>query len=241
MLWFYKIRGTAISDFRKSFLLKFKPLSNTYDGVLDMDKAIALFEELADIPEIPYGYLRTGCNERSIVMSDLLLQAGYRPDRIWADNRIEGEMMIYQSEDGEMAAWGFHVAVVLNVGTGVDETTPLVFDPAIFDGPVTVDEWRDKIMRSNNLEQLPHNDAPMYIAMSVMDDPDPWGDMVAQAHMTLPDLQSEQERTLGDIKRMVWESSIKKEFCERAGRNRKASGQTWLTKRSFKTSSPPNP
>lgn len=219
-----------ISNFKTTELLGFDPLQNTYDVVLDMGKAIALFDELADRSDIPHGYMRTGCFERSVIMVDLMLEAGYKPERVWAHNKTDGAI-IYQSEDGEMAAWGYHVAPALKIETELGKDETIVFDPAIFDGPVRIDQWQKHMRGANKITMLPYYDRAdnaKYIDLS-----EPWDETVEMIKSLLPDLQSEQGRTMGDVKRMVWESSIKKEFCARAGVVRKASGQTWVTKRSF--------
>ncbi|MGM0422973.1 MAG: protein-glutamine glutaminase family protein [Pseudomonadota bacterium] len=106
---------------------------------VSFERAIMLFDELSGIKQIPFGYLADGCHARAAVMSDLLVRAGYAPMKAWIFN-VEANMSMIPPK-GEPASWWFHVAPALKVKLSKEKDEPLIFDPAMYDGPVTIQEW----------------------------------------------------------------------------------------------------
>lgn len=114
---------------------------------LSFDQALALFDELSNVKTIPYAHLENGCHLRASVMCDLMVKSGYAPMKAWMFNGKSD--LCHISPKGEKAVWWFHVAPTLKVALAKgDEAEPLVFDPSLYDGPVTVQEWCKPIITS---------------------------------------------------------------------------------------------
>lgn len=226
--------------FRKSELLPLKALENTYDGVFDMDKALALFEELADHPSIPYGFVNSGCWHRANIVCDLLQKAGFKPEKVWAGGQQTNDIM-YMSPEDNIAFWSYHTAPVLKVETELGRIETLVFDPSMFDGPVHLQQWQEKMIGNITFEQrtmtaLPESVFSKEFRVEFAD----WKKQIDQAAERLPEYTANEFMALRGERRTVWESSIKKEFCEKAQRPRKEYGLTWQLKGS-KIAPPPKP
>ncbi|MGM0422974.1 MAG: protein-glutamine glutaminase family protein [Pseudomonadota bacterium] len=114
---------------------------------LSFEQALALFDELSSIQKIPHAYLKDGCQHRATVMCDLMVRSGYAPMKAWMFNSETDLNLV--SARGEEITWWFHVAPSLKVSLpkgGKEES--LVFDPAMYDGPVTIKEWCRPIITS---------------------------------------------------------------------------------------------
>lgn len=114
--------------------------------------ALALFDRLADM-DLAFGYSQTGCQARAHLMCLEMIRLGHAPAKIWAfedaDLRLE---FLLPGHDGVSVSWWFHVAPVLPVDNGDGQgPQPMVFDPGMFDGPVTPRQW------AGRMRALPQN------------------------------------------------------------------------------------
>lgn len=104
--------------------------------------ALALFDRLADM-DLAFGYSQTGCQARAHMMCLEMIRLGHAPAKIWAfeDARQRLEFLL-PGRDGLAISWWFHVAPVLEIASEDGKgTQAMVFDPGMFDGPVTPARW----------------------------------------------------------------------------------------------------
>jgi hypothetical protein len=102
-------------------------------------EARALFDELAARTDIAWNYAPDGCSARAHLMVEAMLKKGVTPGKAWTF-RGEGLEFLWVETPEEPVWWFYHVAPTVPVQTA-NGVVDLVFDPSIFDRPVTVEEW----------------------------------------------------------------------------------------------------
>lgn len=129
--------------------------------VISQERAIEVFDLLKQMNNIAYGYTDDGCYARAHLMCRKLFDTGLMPEKAWAFETEHRELIV-KFPHGEQT-WWFHVAPVLNVEDGKGGHTQMVFDPSLFDGPVTLKEWGD-IMQAgaDQIFIVPCGKAPGY-------------------------------------------------------------------------------
>lgn len=101
--------------------------------------AKVLFEILKGHKEIPFLYPQDGCYARAHAMALILEKLGVITGKIY----IEGKLQIESNRSPNgIVDWVYHVAPIVMVREG-DKEVLKVFDPSMFDHPVTVDEWEN--------------------------------------------------------------------------------------------------
>lgn len=126
---------------------------------LTLDKAVEIFDLLADMQDIAFGYKRDGCYARAHIMCRRLVEMGLSASKAWA---FEGKKSLrFVSPEGNKTHWCYHVAAALSVqmpGGGIQD---VVLDPSLFDGPVSLKEWGDIMAASpEKLQIVPFGIAP---------------------------------------------------------------------------------
>lgn len=126
---------------------------------LSIEQAVDFFHSLANRRDLALGYVRTTCYPKAYMACEHALAHGFTPMKAWA---AEGDKPLSgQHPSGGEFSWWYHVAVALPVQTAPGKIENLIFDPVLFDGPVTLKEWGDKIgAPADKLEILPYQDAP---------------------------------------------------------------------------------
>lgn len=114
-----------------------------YDGGLEDVSVISyeymeeLFHQLASHPRIPFKYPDDGCYARAHKMSLLLEQIGI----LTVKSFIIGDLQAKTPNHPKgFVNWWYHVAPALYVKDGENKTL-MVFDPSIFDDPVSYIGW----------------------------------------------------------------------------------------------------
>lgn len=110
-------------------------------SVISPDRALEVFDRLKEMNNIAYGYTDDGCYARAHLMCRALFDMGMVPEKAWAFETDQRELIV-KFPHGEQT-WWFHVAPVIAVEDGAGGVQPMVFDPSLFDGPVTLKEWGD--------------------------------------------------------------------------------------------------
>lgn len=131
---------------------------NVYDQ-LTMTEAVEIFDRLADMDDIAFGYKRDGCYARAHIMCRRMMRAGLNPGKAWA---FEGKKRLQvKAPDGTLESWWYHVAPSLKVQMPNGTIQSMVFDPGLFDGPATLHEWGE-IMGAEyqNLQLLKFGERP---------------------------------------------------------------------------------
>lgn len=130
---------------------------------LTLEKAVEIFDTLADMEDIAFGYPDEGCYARAHIMCRRLVEMGLAPQKAWAfetERTLMGSLR-YSPPEGPLICWGFHVAPTLSVKMPDGRQQDMVMDPAIFDGPVSIEDW-GKIMcaKPEKLQIVPFGTPP---------------------------------------------------------------------------------
>lgn len=104
---------------------------------ISMEQAQELFREIAARPEIPFRYPQEGCNARAHAMCRIMDDRGVISGKIFAHGKLS--VTTDRSPLGYVT-WDYHVATTVKVRKNGQEEL-MVFDPALFNRPVTVAEW----------------------------------------------------------------------------------------------------
>ncbi len=108
-------------------------------SVISEEEANKLFKEIVSRDDIPFGYPMEGCYARAHKMARLLGDKGIIAGKAF----VEGQLYV-DTKFGEVG-WSYLVAPVLMIKKG-NTITPYIFDPSLFDKPVTFEAWKAKML-----------------------------------------------------------------------------------------------
>lgn len=124
----------------------------TADGlkrVVTLAEAKALFDALANAPDIPHKFIDEGCHFRAHVESKRLEEAGVYSEKIFILPH-ESDLKIMSDQHPLGFTLGiFHTAPCINVQLDDGRVERRVIDPSLFKGPVPEETWA-KSMRGLN-------------------------------------------------------------------------------------------
>lgn len=161
---------------------EFKKVKNGfYDGAESTSKSIPisvisfkmahyLFEMFKRDKSFPFDYLTLGCQANAHKMSLIAEKYNIYFGKIYAEGRLQVKT---DNEQKPFVRWGWHVAPVVFIREGNKDNLKVI-DPSIFDQPVSVSEWIDKMLYNKNgfdayvttyyygnrYQYYPHLDAP---------------------------------------------------------------------------------
>jgi hypothetical protein len=115
---------------------------NQVEQTITIEKANALFKKATEMEDIAWKYKQDGCYARAHLMARRFEAEGVRVDKVW----IKGDLYIPDTEP--LIKWNFHVAPLVYVKNANGEIQKMVIDPSLFDEPVTVEEWDDKMSKN---------------------------------------------------------------------------------------------
>lgn len=131
----------------------FSQIGNTVQvSVLSKQEADRLFQEFASRTDIPFDYAIDGCYARATAMTRIAEDQKIEMAKIWAEGDLRAKPKDKTQEDIE---WGYHVAPVAYVNEN-GKNIVKVFDPSLFDRPVSVTEWKSAMVAmesSTNFKQ----------------------------------------------------------------------------------------
>lgn len=110
---------------------------------ISLKKANELFKKAAARKDIAWKYKYDGCYARAHLMARMFEAEGVRTDKVW----IKGDLYVPETD----IRWNFHVAPIVYVDDGKGGNKKMVIDPSLFDKPVTVEEW-DQRMSKNTVK-----------------------------------------------------------------------------------------
>lgn len=110
-------------------------------SILSPEKAALLFHELKQAPHIPYRYPPDGCHARATAMSEIAGQQGIELIRIYAEGKLQAKAL----SPFQPSRWDMHVAPAAMVSQN-GQRQLMVFDPSLFDHPVTEQEWKNRLL-----------------------------------------------------------------------------------------------
>lgn len=116
---------------------------NIETSAISVDQANRLFQKFAKTKRIPFRYPIDGCYARATEMARIAEQENIHMGKIFVEGnlQVKTESAMYPT-----VQWGWHVAPVAYVRSRHGTLTLMVFDPSLFDRPVSVEEWKDKMM-----------------------------------------------------------------------------------------------
>ena len=117
------------------------------DKPIKAKDAQTVFDHMSAMTDIAFGYANDGCYARAHLMCDRLFDMGHTPGKAWAFEDEKGSLTV-NAPDGKTIRWWYHVAPTLPVEMPDGSVQKMVFDPSLFDGPVTKQAWGD-IMKAN--------------------------------------------------------------------------------------------
>lgn len=104
-------------------------------------KATQLFKKFSENKSIPFGYPIDGCYARATEMARLAEKEGIVMGKVFTMGNLQ---VLTSNPQYPLVQWGYHVAPVLKVKKD-NKDVLMVFDPSLFDRPVTVVEWNNKM------------------------------------------------------------------------------------------------
>lgn len=128
------------SDFKK------KVPSYIEISIIDWETAHTLFKKFKEDPNIPFDFLPEGCFARTTAMTKIAKDNGVKMGRIIA----EGDLLARTNNPLiPVIAWGWHVAAIVFVKGAGGNSEKVVFDPSLFNEPVTEETWLKKMQLSD--------------------------------------------------------------------------------------------
>lgn len=124
-------------------------------SVVTIEQANTFFEYIANKTHIPHALVADGCHVRAQEMADL---AAYK--KIIVAKAIieapEGSKLLMLDDDGPWRVeWDYHIAPMVMIQSADGSSiSPYIIDPALFDRPVTQQEWTDRVLRDTPQEVI---------------------------------------------------------------------------------------
>jgi hypothetical protein len=129
-----------------------------------MKQALRLFDRLADNRDMVFEKITEKCYARAHLMARAMEREGYTPRKAWAvvgGKKFPDVFFQFRDAAGQSLKWRFHVAAALPVRQANGRVRNMVFDPALFDGPVTLREWGKALgLPSRNLSVVEFDESP---------------------------------------------------------------------------------
>ena len=106
---------------------------------------------------------RSGCFARTDIMCQMAKEASIEPMIIRTSSRdMIKAPLFFTDKDNNIektyANWDFHIAMAINVKDSHGNINPLVFDPAMYDGPVTTSQWKNTLGVGEQFRIIPHEE-----------------------------------------------------------------------------------
>jgi hypothetical protein len=197
---------------------------NEKSSVLSLDKAVEIFDLLADRTDIAFGYSRDGCYARAHIMCRTLIDMGLAPKKAWA---FEGQKSLcVEKPDKTNQMWCFHVAPVLSVEMPDGKIQNMVLDPSLFDGPVSLKEWGDIMHASpDKLQVAPFGVVPE----GRYGDYTPHSMTSSETDKEAAEKMKEYLQWQGSAPRIVFSSQSRQQACQMPGIQLRTQGMTWVS------------
>lgn len=138
-----------------------QPLNNQS---ISMQKAQELFKKATQMKDIAFKYAYDGCYARAHLMARRFEEEGIHVDKAW----IKGDLYV----PGTDIEWNYHVAPLVYVDGPNGEIKKMVIDPSLFDRPVTLEEWDNKIAKKTRggsvMTSFPYPENPVMFERSAL-------------------------------------------------------------------------
>lgn len=114
---------------------------------LTLQETQALFARLAEQAHIPFDLASAFCSARAHEMRRIMARENIECRKIFNEPTISADgqttpPIVVRTADGRTIRWQYHVAPYVMARMPDGRLERMVIDPALFDGPVTVEEWQ---------------------------------------------------------------------------------------------------
>lgn len=140
-----------------AFAQELAPVDNAFEGtnapkqvsisVLGQDQANELFRKFVQNKEIPFKYPVDGCYARAHEMARMAEKEQVFMGKIYAEGFLQAKTNFQKYP---IVNWGWHVAPIAYVKQADNRAELMVFDPSLFGKPVSVEEWKKKMLDTTN-------------------------------------------------------------------------------------------
>ena len=196
---------------------------------LTEQEAVELFYELADRQDIPH-FAPDGCAERCFHITEILKNRGLTTSSVLAvaGSDFKKIRVDYLDSMRRMGGWKYHVAPTVQVMRENGDIATLVIDPALFDGPVTVKQWKKVLKSDFDHMSQPQPGKPYRIAGMNMEAD------IKRNRRDVEKTYARMEKYRSENKRFVAKSAFNTAvFNQNRNMKRPKFGQTWTTDRRF--------
>ena len=130
---------------------------------IEPERAAAIFAAFAAAEDLVLRFPADGCYARTHVMVQWLLGQGLTPSKEWAFAASATDLLWTETPHHPTGRvqWGYHVAPALAVRGPDGVSQEMVFDPLLFDRPVSVEEWRKALHDTPTLVRTAPGEPPL--------------------------------------------------------------------------------
>lgn len=200
---------------------------------LTMEEAVEAFYEIADNERLLHFVTENGCAPRAYKIDLYFKLEGLQPSMVFAFAQEDKYLVV--DDDRRMqrrtdcGGWRYHVAITIPVELEGGAIANLIFDPSLFDGPVTKKQWVNKINAHAHMvrSDMTHREVK---AMGNVAQEVHYLDLGGQRDFAHFQLKYKETQT--HDRRVVSVSKICNHFfANRKDLRRKRFGKTWTTSR----------
>ena len=113
-------------------------------ATLSQRQAEALFDKMSGQRDIAFAFPADGCYARAHLMAERIQRLGVQPGKVWSFARPGAKLYVRTTNHPRgYVTWKYHVAPTVKVRRDDGDALEMVIDPAMFNGPVTVKQWRN--------------------------------------------------------------------------------------------------
>ena len=115
--------------------------------MIDAAQSDRLFRAFVADKSIPFKHPQDGCFARASAMAKIAEGQSVSMGKIY----VEGALQIENDDPAaRLVQWGFHVAPLAYVKSKDGDSRLMIFDPSLFDHPVPVNEWKNRMLDTTN-------------------------------------------------------------------------------------------
>lgn len=195
---------------------------------LDLAAAISLFDHLADMQTITHGMPDEGCYARAHLMCAEVARLGLQPKKIWAFEKDDDNPLSAVSPRGNIMRWQYHVALALPVRLPDGKIETCVFDPSLYDGPISIQRWQTDIEAAPEKTVALAPDVPPFDGISPYKPHVKTDDFDADAAEQMQRARHLLMR-MGAGPRLVFSSDLRAQAAQVSGAELAMEGESWVS------------
>ncbi len=129
-------------------------------------KSLDVFDDIVNNLDLPFHYIKNGCEARAHLMCEHFIAKNIEVKKAWIyPNKDRRPCFLAGRVKNKSFGWNYHVAPVVNVELGGGLIEPMIIDPAMFNGPVSLKKWIkitgvkniDEQMQITDYDDIPEN------------------------------------------------------------------------------------